>query len=100
MNTILLNQIDKLKLIARNHKVSSIYAFGSVCTDSFNEESDIDFLVEFNPEYFDGYSENYEDLKLSLEDLYKRKIDILSSKAIKNKILLESINASKQLIYD
>lgn len=100
MNTLLLNKLAELKQIARNHKVSTLYAIGSICTDEFNDKSDIDFLVEFSPEYFDGYSENYEDLKASLEDLYKRKIDILSAKAIKNVFLLNSINNSKQLIYD
>ena len=60
--------------ISKGHRVSSLYIFGSVLTDSFDKEnrSDLDFLVEFQPEYFDGYSENYEALKEKLETLYKR----------------------------
>lgn len=60
--------------ISKGHRVSSFYIFGSVLPDSFDKEnrSDLDFIVEFQPEYFDGYSENYEDLKEKLEILYKR----------------------------
>lgn len=29
------------------HKVNSLYAFGSILTDKFNVESDVDFIVDF-----------------------------------------------------
>lgn len=88
-------------MISKNHKVSSMYLFGSAIGDKFIKgKSDYDFLVEFTPEYFDGYTENYEELKSALEQLLHNKVDIISLKSIQNKILLESINASKELIYD
>ena len=94
-------KMKKLIEISKEHRVSSLYIFGSVLTDSFDKEkiSDLDFLVEFQPEYFDGYSENYESLKKKLEILYKRKVDILSYKSIKNPSLLKEIDSTKELIY-
>jgi predicted nucleotidyltransferase len=92
---------QQLIKISKEHRVSSLYIFGSVLTDSFDKEnrSDLDFLVEFQPEYFDGYTENYEDLKGKLEILYKRKVDILSYKSIQNPFLLKEIDSTKELIY-
>lgn len=87
--------------ISKEHRVSALYIFGSFLTDSFDRvnRSDLDFLVEFQPEYFDGYSENYEDLKEKLEILYNRKVDILSYKSIKNPFLLKEIDSTKELNY-
>lgn len=39
--------INKLKQLCELHKVKNLFVFGSVLTDDFNEESDIDFIVEF-----------------------------------------------------
>lgn len=83
-------KIEDLKRITKSHKVVTLYLYGSATTNNFDpEKSDLDFLVEFQPEYFDGYSENYEDLKEKLERLYQRKVDILSYKSIKNPFLLK-----------
>jgi predicted nucleotidyltransferase len=87
--------------ISKEHRVSSRSIFGSALTDSFDKENrtSLDFLVEFQPEYFDGYTENYEDLKGKLEILYKRKVDILSYKSIQNPFLLIEVDSTKELIY-
>ena len=38
--------------LCRNHKVSTMYAFGSSVTNNFDpESSDIDLVVENNPDY-------------------------------------------------
>lgn len=41
---------QQLTEISKGHRVSSLYIFGSVLTDSFDKEnrSDLDFLVSFN----------------------------------------------------
>jgi len=58
MNLIDLN-INKLTLLCRQHKVKELYLFGSILTKTFNDLSDIDFLVHFDAiditDYFDNY---------------------------------------------
>lgn len=81
------------------HKVSKLYVFGSVLRPEFREESDIDFLVDFKKIELEKYADNYFDFKFSLEDLFKRKIDLLEEKAIMNPYLKQSIDASKELVY-
>jgi predicted nucleotidyltransferase len=73
--------------------------FGSALTDRFNEQSDIDLIVDFDRQKISDYFNNFFDFKYSLEDVFKRKVDLLEEKPIQNKYLKESIDNSKQLIY-
>ena len=86
------------KLCSRYH-VFNLYVFGSATNTNFNKESDIDLLVSFNPVELIDYADNYFDLKFSLENLYKRKVDLLEEKTIKNPYLKQSIDSSKELLY-
>ena len=89
---------DIIKL-CETHKVKSLYAFGSVLTDNFNQESDIDLIVNFGEVQLLDYADNYFDLKFSLEDTLKRSVDLLEEKAIKNPYFRQSVNQQRQLVY-
>lgn len=100
-----------MKLIQRNmaqivalcerHKVLQLYVFGSVLTDRFNKNSDIDFTVVFDRDALPlpVYGENYFDFKFALEDLLKRDIDLVEYAAVKNPYFKEELDETKQLIY-
>lgn len=90
------NQIIKL---CKKHKVKHLFAFGSVLTSKFSDKSDVDLLVDINYKDPIKYAENYFDLKFQLEDLLKRKIDLLEERGIRNPYLKENIDNSKLLIY-
>lgn len=94
--SIHINDINKL---CYNHSVKTLYVFGSVLTNNYNSESDIDFLVEFLPINSIEYADNYYDLKFSLERVLNRKIDLLEKTAIKNPFFLQSIQNNNQIIY-
>jgi uncharacterized protein len=79
--------------------VKSLYSFGSVNGNKFHELSDIDLLVDFQTSDPLEYTENYFNLKFSLEKLLKRSIDLLEIKALKNPFLRAKIDASKVLVY-
>ena len=98
MNLITSN-ISTINDLCKSHKVKSLYAFGSVITDKFNDESDIDFIVDFADVNLLDYADNYFDFKFSLEEKLKRPIDLLEEKAIKNPYFRNSIEKSKKLIY-
>ena len=99
MNLIREN-IDDLKLLCIKHHVGRLFVFGSLVDNSMKSDSDIDFLVSFKKINLEDYADNYFDFKFSLEDLFKREIDLLEEKALKNPYLIESINLSKQLVYE
>jgi predicted nucleotidyltransferase len=98
MNRLNLYTLEINKL-CETHKVKSLYAFGSVLTDKFNNASDIDLIVEFENIEIEEYADNYFDLKFSLQDIFNRPIDLLEEKAIKNPYFRKSINQQRQLVY-
>lgn len=98
MNLIENHSKDILNL-CKTHKVKSLYAFGSVLTDKFNNESDVDLIVDFEPLDVLDYGDNYYDLKFSLENILKRSVDLLEEKAIKNPYFIKILNQNKKLIY-
>jgi predicted nucleotidyltransferase len=93
------NYIKEITQLCQQNSVRTLYAFGSVLTDRFNEESDIDLVVDINSDDALDYGGKYFDLKFTLEDLLKRKIDLLESSEIKNKYFLEELEETKSLIY-
>ena len=86
--------------LLKAHKIKSAYAFGSVVSDNFNNESDIDLLINFE----EGLEplekgEIWWNLHDTLRDIFNRKIDLLIENSLKNPYFIEEINEKKQLIY-
>jgi uncharacterized protein len=96
---LLIQYSDEILKLCQRHKVKTLYAFGSVLTDKFNQQSDVDFVVDFSNVSLEEYADNYFDLKFSLQDTLKREVDLLEEKAIKNPYFKQAISQQKQLIY-
>lgn len=96
---LLERNIDKIRDLCLVHRVGKLFVFGSILTDRFRNDSDIDLLVDFQGVDLYDYADNYFNLKFSLENLFKRNVDLLEDKAITNPYLRQSIDSSKQLIY-
>ncbi len=99
MNAILINQLDVLIDLCKYYKVKSMYAFGSVCTDRFTDQSDIDLLIAFDSISIEQYSDYYFELHYKLQDIFKRDIDLVTEKSLSNPFFVKSIELTKQLIY-
>lgn len=82
-------------IIKGKYHVRKIGVFGSFARGEEKESSDIDVLVEF--ERGSKAFDNYMDLKFFLEDLFNRKVDLVTVEAIrpqlKNDILGEVVYA-------
>ncbi|QGZ92839.1 nucleotidyltransferase family protein [Microcystis aeruginosa] len=72
--------LESLKL---KYQVKSLGVFGSFVRGEATANSDLDLLVEFKG---DVTFDNYMDLKFLLEDLFKRKIDLVIKEDIKPQI--------------
>lgn len=81
-------------IIKGKFNVSRIGVFGSFARGESGGKSDVDVLVEFQPGYktFD----NYMDLKYYLEDIYSRKVDLVTVKALKPQL---KDNILQEVIY-
>ncbi len=96
-----LAQLPLVKKLLKEHKIKKAYAFGSVVSDKFNNESDIDLLINIE-EGLDPMEkgELLWSLLFALEDQLHRKIDLLEEANIKNPYFIEELNEKKQLIYE
>ena len=90
---------NNLLLLCKKHNVKTLYAFGSVLTERFGNDSDVDMIVDFKRMPLKVYSDNYYSFKFSLEDMLSRPVDLIEYKAIRNPFFLENINKHKKLIY-
>lgn len=92
--------IDRLIELCKNHKVSELYIFGSILTEKFSDNSDIDFLVQFEKIDILEYFDNYMDFKEKLEMLLGRPIDLLENQAIHNPVFRKVVDRDKKLVYE
>jgi predicted nucleotidyltransferase len=101
MNQLIENNKQKIFELCKKHYVKELYLFGSAARDDFNENSDIDFLIEFNNKTTDPflYVENNDQLKLNLELLLHREVDLIKYSNLKNKYLKYFIDQEKKLLY-
>jgi predicted nucleotidyltransferase len=99
MQRIIEDKIDALKKLCKTYDVKTMYVFGSVCTDKFNDSSDIDILISFKDISIEKYTDNYFDLHYRIEELFNRKIDLLTENSLSNPYFIESIEETKQLLY-
>lgn len=100
MNSIIETNITSIEKLCKENKVEKLYVFGSVLSDNFNKKSDLDFIVSFDKaiELLD-YADNYFNFLFSLEELFKRDVDLVTEKSLCNPYFIEELNNTKQLIY-
>lgn len=82
------------------HKVKNAYLFGSVLTDRYNANSDVDFLVNYDSTMDPlERGELLLDLQIALEDEINRDVDLLTEYSLKNPYFIDELNKTKYLIY-
>jgi predicted nucleotidyltransferase len=89
---------DRVSELCRTQGVKKLYIFGSAVRNDFNEKSDIDFLLSFH----EGGNQfkRYFQMKYGLENIFKRKCDLLMEDGIRNPLLAGYIHQEKQIFYE
>jgi uncharacterized protein len=87
--------ILRAQMVRSRFGIKSLFLFGSVARNEATQESDLDFIVDFDGTItFDRYM----DLKIFLEDLFGKKIDLAIEDTLKpqirQKILEDAINVT------
>ena len=101
MKLIELN-MDKIVALCKKYKVAKLWVFGSILTTRFNDRSDVDFIVEFDSDRLDilDYADNFFDFIHSIEDVVKRKIDMVVDSSIRNPYFRKEVNDTRRLIWE
>jgi uncharacterized protein len=90
----------ELEQLCRAFHVRRLELFGSAATGRDRPgESDLDFLVEFEPLSPGSYADTYFGLLEALEALFGRPIDLVVDSTIKNPYVRRSVDESKVLIF-
>ena len=74
-----------------------------ILTPRFNDESDVDFSVNFDSETINrenlDWADIFFDFMHELEGLLGRRIDLVCDDAVTNKFFREELDSTKHLIY-
>ncbi|KAA6306867.1 hypothetical protein EZS27_041468, partial [termite gut metagenome] len=84
MNSIITDNMDKIRAVCDQHHVKSLFAFGAVCSDEFKDDNEIELLVSFKPLDFGDYADNYFHAVDSFEEVFHRPVDLVTDKALHN----------------
>ena len=93
--------IDKIIALCKKYKVAKLWVFGSILTPRFNDESDVDFLVDFderNIELLD-FADNFFDFIHEIEAVIGRKVDMVVNKSIKNRFFRAEVDENRKLLW-
>jgi hypothetical protein len=91
------NQLNTIHDFFKDKPVLKAYLFGSYVRGDATNESDIDILVDLD--YSKRIGWDFIDMKLDLEDLLHKKVDLVSAKGV-SKYLKPYIDSDKKLIYE
>lgn len=101
MQTAVQNKRTLISLLKANgqqlksYGVSNLSIFGSFITGKFNADSDIDLLIDFDPNQksFD----NFMDLSFFLEDLLGRKVEVVTPQSLSKYIGLHILKQAEHV---
>jgi len=101
MQNIINKKRSELIKLCTIYKIKRLYVFGSVVTTKFSKESDIDFLISFIENLsIEEYTNNYFNIHHKLKELFNRKIDLVTEATLSNPYFIDSINETKELLYE
>lgn len=98
MASVLPQQLyQNLQTYFATQPVRKVFVFGSFARNEQTDASDLDLLVEFDPQASIGME--FIQMYLDLKDLTGREIDLLTEKSI-SKYVREAVDREKILIYE
>jgi len=89
---------NEIKALCEQLSVARLDLFGSATTDEFNDESDLDFIVDFQPNQ-SSLLDRFLLLQKHLQKLFNRKIDLVIGKSIRNPYLKSSIEKTRKNVF-
>lgn len=89
--------IESINVLCRRYQVRELALFGSALGGSFGPDSDLDFLVEFQPEAQVGFMKLAK-MQREFSAVLNRKVDLVPKGGLKPKIR-QAIISSAEVLY-
>ncbi len=99
MQALLKQHLPQIEQACRAAGVRRLFVFGSVLTDQFKEDSDVDFMAEFAPMPPADYADKYFQFCEDLEFILQRPVDVLTPAGLRNPIFKREVETKRQLLY-
>jgi predicted nucleotidyltransferase len=98
----IVDHLEAIRALCREFGVTRLEVFGSVCTPEFDpDRSDIDFLIEYRDDYeFGPWMGRYFDLQEALAELLKSKVDLVMTRALRNRWFHREAAKTRTMVYD
>jgi uncharacterized protein len=92
--------LEALRSLCQRYHVRRLYLFGSAVTDRFDlAHSDLDMLVVFDDLPPGAYADAFFALKLGLESLYGRDVDLVTEAGLQNPYFRRAVEAQRQILF-
>ena len=90
----------EIAALCRRFSVQRLEVFGSAADGTFDpNRSDVDFLVEFQNLEPGPLADAYFGLLAEFERIFRRRVDLVTPKAIRNPYFLRGVNETRRLLY-
>ena len=101
MNAAVAERAAEVGQLCRYYGVLRLDLFGSAATGRYRtQESDLDFVVEFEELPTAAYADAYFGLLEALERLFGQPVDLVVDTAIKNPYFRQSLEETRTLVYE
>jgi predicted nucleotidyltransferase len=99
---VIAQHLEAIRALCREFGVLRLEVFGSVCTPDFDpERSDVDFLVEYPPDFDYGpWLSKHFSLEEALSHLLGRKVDLVMFDAAQNKWFRREADKTRTVVFD
>lgn len=90
-----------LAALCKRYRVRQLQLFGSAATGTFvPATSDLDFIAEFRDTQAADYADRYLDFAEALEELFHRRVDVLTKRAIRNRYFRLEVERTARVVYE
>jgi hypothetical protein len=87
----------ELANFCQKHHIVRMWLFGSILRDDFRPDSDIDALVEFDPDHVPGWE--FYTWHVELENIFGRSVDLTTPDSL-SKYIRKKVMSSARVVYE
>ena len=92
---------ERLVELCRANRVVRLDLFGSAAKGTFTPEgSDLDFIAQFDGTRDTDYAERFYNFAESLEQLFGRRVDLLTERMIRNPYFREEVEQTREKLVE
>lgn len=99
VNKILKDHIDEIIVLCQNYAVKSLYAIGDICKDNFEDDQEIDFLIDFVDKNKEQLTDRLYQMAFLFEKVLQHKVEVISWENAEYMSLVNEDNPLKELLY-